>query len=213
MARSLSVIVAAVASASTIARASIVYVPDGSSLMRSYDAETQPPAPPEDLNFDGVLDTGFNREASALGGTGSFYYHYTQVITGGSGYSHAAMTLGNPVGAATPFDTVNRELGFFSVQYIPEPPYYSYSGAIDIPDGNSYWGLKFVGPGGVISYGWMQLYAHAQNVSTPNGFVTAAVVDYAYETTPGTAIPVGAIPAPSGILLALLGLGALPRRR
>jgi len=65
-------------------------------------------------------------------------------------------------------------------------------------------GFKFLAADGLTHYGWMRLAIGANTA-------TRSVVDYGYESTVGTAINAGAVPAPGAV--ALLGLAGLITRR
>ena len=58
--------------------------------------------------------------------------------------------------------------------------------------------------GGMNHYGWMQL-------ANPLPIVNGQVIDWAYQSSPNTSIPAGAVPEPSSWALFLLGCGALLR--
>ncbi len=72
-------------------------------------------------------------------------------------------------------------------------------------------GLKFTGDDALTHYGWVRLTLPGAGTA---GATAGTLVDYAYDSTPDTAI-VGGVPAPTAGMgvLALGGLGLLGRRR
>ncbi len=73
--------------------------------------------------------------------------------------------------------------------------------------GGGYVGIETTGPDG-IHYGWL----HIEN-DNPQWLTGGRVTGYAYESTPGVPIIVGAIPEPSSNLLWIAGIGLGLRRR
>ena len=73
--------------------------------------------------------------------------------------------------------------------------------------GGGYVGIESTGPDG-IHYGWL----HIEN-DNPQWLTGGRVTGYAYESTPGVPIVVGAIPETSTLWLILAGLGLGLRRR
>jgi hypothetical protein len=69
-------------------------------------------------------------------------------------------------------------------------------------------GFQFVDPslnGGAVAYGWMRI-----SLSSTSGSQPRAIVEYAYENSPGVGIMAGAIPEPSTLaLLGVMAAGAL----
>jgi hypothetical protein len=84
--------------------------------------------------------------------------------------------------------------------------YYSY-GYWAGPVTSQFLGLSFTGTDGLTHYGWARLnVAATTNVET--------LVDFAYESTPATAIVTGAVPEPTSLgLLALGAVGLVKRPR
>jgi hypothetical protein len=68
---------------------------------------------------------------------------------------------------------------------------------------NEYLGLSFEIPGNGFHFGWARLSMKGDH----SAFST--LVDWAYETTPGTSILAGAVPEPSSLSLGMLALGAV----
>jgi len=71
----------------------------------------------------------------------------------------------------------------------------------------NYLGFRFIAAGGTTHYAWMRL-------STPSGTTgPRSIMEYAFESTPDAAIAVGAIPAPSSLMVFVTSLLAGGRRR
>jgi hypothetical protein len=192
---------------------SIVFVPDGSGLWE----QLSPPnnvGVPIDVNQDGVLDLGFYHHVASGLPQGYYESDWYDDATGGSGYSQVALVAGALAGPGTAFTTSGRSLGTYVQNFFFEPPHYEYSGTINIPQGNSYWGLEFVGAGASVSYGWVQFYGFNNVTTLGGGSVVVQVVDYAYETQAGVPIAAGAVPAPSGVaVIGVVGIACARRRR
>jgi hypothetical protein len=167
-----------------------------------------PPVVFADLNADGRTDFGFTVSVVNMNYNGETTYGWG--ATNGSGFSSAPLSAGSLVGPSTGLTTVGQQLGDWSWTREPEPPYDTfYSVSMNLPEGDSFWGLRFHDAAGTDHYGWLRFHGHATSTD-----LSISVVDYAYETDAGVPITVGAIPAPSALtVMATLGLMSARRSR
>jgi hypothetical protein len=165
-----------------------------------------------DLNGDGNTDFGF---FLVLNNDPNYMEHsYSWSATNASGFSSGPLSVGSTIGPTTTLTGTGMSLGGSSYNRNPEPPYnWSGGASMSLPEGDSYWGLRFHDAAGTDHFGWLRFRGHADNTPPPpNGFVNISVVDYAFETQAGVPITVGAIPAP-GSLVTIGGLNVLLARR
>jgi hypothetical protein len=177
---------------SSSAWGSVVYVQNGQSLWSTYNPVFGPPPPPRDINADGVLDLGFAHPSWSF--NGSHGYWFEDYSVGGSGFSTAPVSVGSVVGRSSSFNS-GMQLGEFDLQFDGDS-HFTRHASLSIPEGDSYRGLSFVGPGGVLSYGWVHLLGHMELSGTLDGFVSVNILEYAYESQPDVPI---IVPAPAGV--------------
>ncbi len=104
----------------------------------------------------------------------------------------SALNAGDEVGPAAAF--VNNDFNVLGSTYGPYGPYGPWAGAGQT---DRYLGVQFVAAGGTTHFAWFRL-----DVAPNSGSIT--VKDYAYESTPDTAIEAGAMgvaiePGPDGL--------------
>jgi hypothetical protein len=173
---------------------------------------TDYPGTPLDLNMDGVTDFAFAQTFRVQSDLYSNVYEWRAV--NGSGFTSDAVSLGTAVGPSLAYVSDTQSLGAITYNYVGKPPHWSGGGALQIPAGDSYRGLRFVGPGNAIYYGWLRFSGNINVAPPPSGYLSIEVVDYAYETSPGVPIQVGAIPAPGEAVTAcIVAIAAVFRRK
>ena len=128
----------------------------------------------------------FFRDVNSLGGS--------SVVPAGEASESAQLGSGVTVGASSTFGN-----GFYL-------SYFGY-GQFSGPVTNAFLGLEFTGTDGQTHYGWARLDVPDQSVSNQE-----TLVDFAYESTPNTAIVTGAVPEPASLGLLALGAAGLARR-
>jgi hypothetical protein len=161
-----------------------------------------------DLNADGRTDFGFFLSIWNLQYNGGQQYSWGATNSGG--FSSAPLVAGSFAGPSTILTTTSQTLGTWTWNQDPEPPYGThYSAGMSLPEGDSFWGLRFHDAAETDHYGWIRFEGHATSTS-----LSISVVDYAYETDAGVPIMVGAVPAPGFIGTGELGAAIfLVRRR
>lgn len=192
------------------------------------------------LPFDPLV--GFQAQTFAPGATvPNDANQSAYLITGAQGSYPAALSLGAPIGPASTFDwqesadfqgggkdiranrlidedatQIDQILGGQPASGVQVP--FSGPNFVGLGGQVRYLGLKMDlnnadsdAVGGPFSYGWIGIRIDNE------ADATGVVVGYAYETTPGVAIPAGVVPEPGGIVMAAMGgvalLGAAARRR
>jgi len=131
----------------------------------------------------------------------------------GTGSNVKRLNSGDSIGASDTFLSNNSYNNFSSYSWMDLGfgfPFINENG--EFRNQTGYAGLRMVN-GADTYFGWMQITVSNYN----NSAMTATLVDWAYERTPGTSILAGAtitpVPEPSSALLLLAGLALLNRRR
>jgi hypothetical protein len=171
-------------------------------------------SPKLDLDGDGVGDLMFASNGGVILYTG----RNVRMVTVGGVTSNAPVgtilnssSLIQGVGTWLPgyrFDHINPpELGLLPLRR--ELAIYGFGSLpfTQFGQGGGYIGVETTGPDG-IRYGWLRI----EN-DNPQWLTGGRVTGYAYESSPGVPITVGAIPEPSCLWLASAGIGLGLRRR
>jgi hypothetical protein len=163
--------------------------------------------------FPGADLVLFNSMSSTTSGSSTIYFYTTlgfsglnaSMIRGGSGI--ARLGSGVPVSSGTSFVPASS-LGWYFRSRTSGGTNSSYSGGPWGSGGTGFVGFRFENNSNTY-FGWARLDINP-------GDLDGEVLDFAYESSPNTAITTGAVPEPSSLsLLALgtVGLAALRRRR
>jgi len=119
----------------------------------------------------------------------------TYVQGGGTGTNTANLVPGTMVGPASTYGSGGATI----TGLLPH----------NLSSSSNLIGFRFTNEAGPSThYGWFRV-----SLSTTLAAQPRAVVEYAYESTPDTAIPAGAIPAPGSLALLALGAAGLAGRR
>jgi hypothetical protein len=195
----------------------VVFVPllEEFQWLHVLENEEEIISPKLDVDGDGIGDLMF---ASGMGGVVLYTGRNVRLVTVGGVTSNApegtilnTSSLIQGVGTwlyGNDFEKFNPpELGL-----LPLKRQLAISGFGSLPftqfgQGGGYIGVETTGPDG-IHYGWLRI----EN-DNPQWLTGGRVTGYAYESSPGVPITVGAIPEPSCLWLASAGIGLGLRRR
>ena len=202
---------------SDVAQSAVVFVPLPVEFEWLHIIENEPEAISSklDLNGDGIGDLQF---ASGFGGVVMYTGRNVRLVTVGGVTSNAPegtllndLSLIQGVGTwlyGNDFERFNDP----ELNLLPLKRPLAISGFGFLPftrfgQGGGYIGVETTGPDG-IHYGWLRI----EN-DNPQWLTGGRVTGYAYESSPGVPIVVGAIPEASTVWFLLAGVGPALRRR